>query len=302
MLLATYQPYAADESFHNARYDCFREKLGGAYPVFCIPARTADEFCFRSLLIVPEAAEVCLLVDVDDAVRFDTVEWRRIERMDRDSEEFKEAFEAMFDLEDERFAEYVIPAGELSRNVVAKTDVAGYLSPDAFDNVEGEVKEILLAQQRRARRYFDDGYDPAADMRCGEKAGKWYVSSTNLDAYLWFGAFTEYRIMERFRNGKESISPTDILSLYPSGNMPDRDALWDRFDAYRSEAAMPVLDGDGHKVFLEAARAYEDLVGGGRVHLYSRYIGRNDPCICGSGRKYKACCLRRPTDVFPSDS
>jgi len=22
-------------------------------------------------------------------------------------------------------------------------------------------------------------------------------------------------------------------------------------------------------------------------------IGRNDPCPCGSGRKYKQCCLRR---------
>ncbi|MCE2482866.1 MAG: SEC-C domain-containing protein [Alphaproteobacteria bacterium] len=25
----------------------------------------------------------------------------------------------------------------------------------------------------------------------------------------------------------------------------------------------------------------------------SRKIGRNDPCPCGSGRKYKHCCLGR---------
>lgn len=24
----------------------------------------------------------------------------------------------------------------------------------------------------------------------------------------------------------------------------------------------------------------------------SQRIGRNDPCLCGSGRKYKHCCLR----------
>ena len=24
-------------------------------------------------------------------------------------------------------------------------------------------------------------------------------------------------------------------------------------------------------------------------------IGRNDPCPCGSGKKYKKCCLDRPT-------
>ena len=23
-----------------------------------------------------------------------------------------------------------------------------------------------------------------------------------------------------------------------------------------------------------------------------RHIGRNDPCSCGSGRKFKACCMR----------
>ena len=26
------------------------------------------------------------------------------------------------------------------------------------------------------------------------------------------------------------------------------------------------------------------------AHLAGRKVGRNDPCPCGSGRKYKACC------------
>jgi len=25
--------------------------------------------------------------------------------------------------------------------------------------------------------------------------------------------------------------------------------------------------------------------------VQSSYIGRNDPCLCGSGKKYKKCCL-----------
>ena len=33
--------------------------------------------------------------------------------------------------------------------------------------------------------------------------------------------------------------------------------------------------------------------GGGREPSGSRKVGRNDPCPCGSGRKYKHCCLGR---------
>lgn len=28
-------------------------------------------------------------------------------------------------------------------------------------------------------------------------------------------------------------------------------------------------------------------------------IGRNDPCPCGSGKKYKACCLNKPVTINP---
>lgn len=26
-------------------------------------------------------------------------------------------------------------------------------------------------------------------------------------------------------------------------------------------------------------------------------VGRNDPCLCGSGKKYKACCLAKDQDA-----
>ena len=31
------------------------------------------------------------------------------------------------------------------------------------------------------------------------------------------------------------------------------------------------------------------------VHHSGPKIGRNDPCPCGSGKKYKKCCLNRPS-------
>ena len=30
-------------------------------------------------------------------------------------------------------------------------------------------------------------------------------------------------------------------------------------------------------------------------------IGRNDPCPCGSGKKYKKCCLGKTDDVYYSN-
>jgi len=29
------------------------------------------------------------------------------------------------------------------------------------------------------------------------------------------------------------------------------------------------------------------------IHRENKEIGRNDPCPCGSGKKYKGCCLKK---------
>lgn len=42
--------------------------------------------------------------------------------------------------------------------------------------------------------------------------------------------------------------------------------------------------------------AVEDVIaepGRGMVQRVGRRVGRNEPCPCGSGRKYKHCCGRR---------
>lgn len=30
-------------------------------------------------------------------------------------------------------------------------------------------------------------------------------------------------------------------------------------------------------------------------------IGRNDPCFCGSGKKYKKCCIDKPSPALLAD-
>ena len=33
------------------------------------------------------------------------------------------------------------------------------------------------------------------------------------------------------------------------------------------------------------------IASGGQPYVRQTYTGRNDPCPCGSGKKYKKCCL-----------
>lgn len=37
-------------------------------------------------------------------------------------------------------------------------------------------------------------------------------------------------------------------------------------------------------------------LGNTRVSLYGKKISRNDPCPCGSGKKYKNCCIEKDKD------
>lgn len=117
MLLATYQPYVPMPEHRNDQYECFRGKLDGEYPVFCFPARSADEFRFRSLLAAPVKPERLILIDTDEYARFDAVEWNRILCLPRDDAAFRERFERMFDGVDERFSEYVVKPHELDSSV-----------------------------------------------------------------------------------------------------------------------------------------------------------------------------------------
>ncbi|MHC4938688.1 MAG: SEC-C metal-binding domain-containing protein [Planctomycetota bacterium] len=50
--------------------------------------------------------------------------------------------------------------------------------------------------------------------------------------------------------------------------------------------------GDGRTLGLYV-RALADALKGGPIRNPGSKLGRNDPCPCGSGKKYKQCCMRR---------
>ncbi|MDO8640876.1 MAG: SEC-C metal-binding domain-containing protein [Nitrosarchaeum sp.] len=41
---------------------------------------------------------------------------------------------------------------------------------------------------------------------------------------------------------------------------------------------------------IDGTRVFQDMGGWEQEIIVSENIGRNDPCICGSGKKFKKCC------------
>ena len=75
----------------------------------------------------------------------------------------------------------------------------------------------------------------------------------------------------------------DLEKLYY--NMHDAKAKW----LYNIKEWETLLSKDKRR---EIKKAYRDSV----VVVKKEKIGRNDPCPCGSGKKYKKCCMLKETE------
>lgn len=290
MLLATYQPYVPMPEHRNDQYECFRGKLDGEYPVFCFPARSSDEFRFRSLLASPIKPERLILIDTDEYVRFDAVEWNRILSLSRDGGEFEERFAGMFNGVDERFSEYVVKPHELDSSV-DEVDIKRLIEAEDFAFVEDEsYRQMLLAAQESARAMVGNSLESGED----DNARDFDIPSiVRLNAFVMFlGGFT-YNAMV----GK----PTNLFDAIPF--LPDRvnnsslDA-WHEFNELRY-LVYDTAEGGNHRDYIAMADALTMAVGIERQNMLSRRIGRNAPCPCMSGRKYKSCHGKKPVDIYP---
>ncbi|WP_428484137.1 SEC-C metal-binding domain-containing protein [Rhodopila sp.] len=85
------------------------------------------------------------------------------------------------------------------------------------------------------------------------------------------------------RAARQATEPTEVFDsdIRDDGRVDNAAAhLWN-WDAFRPEAAP--------KPTANAAPALR--LGGEPVRNPYRGVGRNDPCPCGSGKKFKNCCL-----------
>ena len=291
MLLATYQPKEAMSEHQNHQYDCFRDKLGGEYPVFCFPARTADEFRFRSLLAAPCKPECLIFFDTDDYVRFDAVTWNNILTLPRDAC-FDGKFAAMFDDVDERFSEYVVPRSRLKEKIDV-IDIKRLIEEDTFGckSQGGEAVDVgtqmVSLNQDAARKMVRDNMPKTKNVRRNDLSAMLYQT-----AFVYYlGGFMWNVINDRV------ISIVDLLPFTWCHDSESSRINWMRFQELR-EKIFDTNNGGSHDEYLEMCDALIQSVGAERSMFLSRFK-RNDPCPCGSGKKLKRCHGLKPVELFP---
>lgn len=296
MILASYQPLLPDSTYNSDLYDCFRDRLQGAYPTFCFPARTVDEFLFRSLLAAPVKPERLLFFNTDEYVRFDAVQWNRILSKDRDSIEFKTSFDRMFDTTvDERFSEYAIDSRRQTPfdiiEIAETIDNISNNAPSGDSPSDQFVREILLLDQERAQRTVLNGLS-STDMTNANfnQDLKAIIQETAFVIYL--GAVVYNSVMQN-RNTIIDLIPFN----WASSNSTSVDC-WNKFNTLRDK----IYDSKGHgthKDYLDMASYIESSVGLARKEFLSHFFKRNDLCPCMSGKKFKNCHGKQPVNIFP---
>ena len=294
MLLATYQPKEPQSSRQNPRYDCFRDKLGRKYPVFCFPARTADEFRFRSLLAAPCKPECLIFFDTDDYVRFDAVTWNNILTLPRDAD-FDEKFAAMFDDVDERFSEYVVPQSRL-RDKIEVIDLKQLIEEDTFGckTQDGKVIEdgtqMFEYSQNLARQAVHNSLS----------SGGWEseYNGNDMTAILYQTMFVCYLggFIWNIVNEKMNSVVDFIPFICDKDRKASRDE-WDNFNELRKKI-FDTATGGTHGDYLMMCEALVHAVGSNREGWLARFK-RNDPCPCGGGKKFKRCHGLKPIELFP---
>lgn len=119
------------------------------------------------------------------------------------------------------------------------------------------------------------------EVCCGSNAKNEEIQVMLIQAHMEYGKFQEARNLANkllktiSKNNKEAIKnlihQIDIMQDTDDDTLFDEPLSGDVFDPYWFESEMPE----------------EKIV---PFHRESKKIGRNDPCPCGSGRKYKHCC------------
>jgi hypothetical protein len=94
--------------------------------------------------------------------------------------------------------------------------------------------------------------------------------------------FDEEDVEEWFSEGKKDLwsYTSDWLSFYNEEEIQQRQERWED-----EEIEKVKRENDASRI----------VASGNEPHVRETYIGRNDPCFCGSGKKYKKCCMGKET-------
>ncbi len=219
--------------------------------------------------------------------------------------------------------------GSAAANVLARLaaddgaveSMAQYLNSELGSKLTAEeLSRMTRAQMQIAtERAVDDRYNP--EMRRMERqvlltivdetwknhllAMDHLRSSVQLKSYAQLDPKVEYKRegMRLFEKMWESIGEraTDLIFRMESFNEDFVRSTWidarpkkDEIAASASPSSAPASASAHQRAAEESTRGDEQRPE--PIRHVGPKVGRNDPCPCGSGKKYKACCLRKMAD------
>jgi hypothetical protein len=168
------------------------------------------------------------------------------------------------------------------------------------DRIVTRLPELGAAVLEPALRYYDEADEgDDLDLMCSilSVLAKLGVQDprilTRLESY--FDEDPSYGAILLFDYGDVSTLPLLVKELETCE--PDfSDEQW-RADVTNIAYAIEAFGGD--TAFIEAQRRRLDVAFAAFKARVGVKIGRNDPCPCGSGKKYKKCCLGKPLPPQP---
>jgi tetratricopeptide (TPR) repeat protein len=156
----------------------------------------------------------------------------------------------------------------------------------SLDKLDSNVLEM---QRCIAETYFDMG-----NIEEGERLFASLLASDPTNGWGWIGWADQYG--SRAQEGKREYEKATqiLLDALQVKDLEERSTILDRLADVYSERGMKAEEIQTRLlVEKEAKRDLKKIINSPyltRSPLISVKIGRNDPCSCGSGKKYKKCC------------
>lgn len=288
MLLGTFQPNPNREKTPQHRLDSYRvfaDALNGEQPVFCFAASNLAEFCFGAWVSTPYWPDKLMLVDTEDCVAYDAFEWNQLVKHEKQDT----ASSALLEGVDPLFAEYVISKSALEKGLVAQVGVLEELACPAEGDALAATDGGAAFDCRRAV-YLTAAKDYSRAVTELRTSSEWLRLALAKEKFTQYVAkFFYLDATDQSVSTCEQLAlPLDIKSkVFQTAQALRQDIDINDVTASREDYRKMVrLFGEQ---YLESCRRFWESCYE-RPHSVSRRLGRNDPCPCGSGKKYKKCC------------
>jgi tetratricopeptide (TPR) repeat protein len=156
----------------------------------------------------------------------------------------------------------------------------------SLDKLDHNVQEM---HRNVAETYFDIG-----NAEEGERLFTSLLDSFPNNGWGWIGWADQYGLRAKEGNSNYEKATQLLLNALQVKDLDDRADVLERLAEVYKERGMKAEETQTHLLLEQEIKinrkSYSQPPSPINTPLISVKIGRNDPCSCGSGKKYKKCC------------